>query len=391
MGQEALSAGPESATDRLHAVVSSTEAWHPVALRSDPRLFGWPALDLPERVGGGARPASEMAAVFRDCGRIDLELRDLPGGGHARLLTLAPSRKFDALLRAVAEGSKYCAVAITEPGAGSDLHGLTTTATPVAGGYRLDGVKQHVARISECTHFIVFAAVKRSAGSSLITAFLVSRNAPGVSTERLSPMGMCNVSWGRITFAGVEVRGEDRIGGEGQALMLFVRHFSYWRTMMTAAALGSAQAAMDMAVERLKSRNAFGGPIGRFTHLQQDLAHHAARLRMAWLLVESVARDFDQRRWPIFDAAMAKAEGVEAAVAATEWALSVFGAAGYDMALGLEKRYRDLLGLRIADGTTDVLRGQVARAILGERLYELSLNRNIAGSYGGSDARRRFW
>ena len=64
----------------------------------------------------------------------------------------------------------------------------------------------------------------------------------------------------------------------------------------------------------MKTRQAFGGPIGRFTHLQMELARHAARLRMAWLLIERVAGDFDARHWPVFDAAMAKAEGVEAAV-----------------------------------------------------------------------------
>lgn len=377
--------------DRLRAVLAEASNWRPLELRSHPGLKGWSGLDLPERLGGAANPASRIIGAFRECGRVDLELRDLPGAGHARVLTLAPSRRFDDFLRSVAAGSAYCGVAITEPGAGSDLHNLATAATPVSGGYRLDGVKQHVARIEECTHLIVFAAIRRSADNPLITAFLVPRDAPGVTVERLAPMGMANVSWGRVHFAGVAVDGSQRIGGEGQALTLFVRHFSYWRTMMAAAALGCAEAAVDMAIERMKSREAFGGPIGRFTHLQQDLARHTAQLHMAWLLVESVARAFDERRWPIFDAAMAKAEALEASVAATQWAMSVFGAAGYDSATGIEKRFRDLLGLRIADGTTDVLRGQVARAILGEQLYELSLNRNIQGSFSGGDARRRFW
>ena len=71
--------------------------------------------------------------------------------------------------------------------------------------------------------------------------------------------------------------------------------------------------------------------------------------------------------------------------------MSVFGAAGYDVGEGLEKRYRDLLGLRLADGTTDVLRGQVARAMLGERVYELSLNRKAPQQMGGDATRRVFW
>ena len=88
---------------------------------------------------------------------------------------------------------------------------------------------------------------------------------------------------------------------------------------------------------------------------------------------------------------MLKAEALEAAIGATEWATMVFGGAGYDAATGLEKRHRDLLGLRIADGTTDVLRSQVARAFLGERLYEMSLNRSPIGGRGGDAQSRRFW
>lgn len=378
------------AYDHLAERVGSGEAWNPVTLRREAAFAGWAGLDLPRRVGGAGLGALDMARIFRDCGRVDLELRDLPGGAHARFVTLASSRRFDDFLAAVARAEAFCAVAITEPDVGSDLHAIRTTATRVEGGYRIDGAKQHISRIAEATHFVVFAAVARGDGSRLITAFLVPRDAPGLTVEEMAPMGMSTVSWGRVRLEGVVVDAGQRIGGEGQALSMFVRHFAYWRTMMTAASIGSAQAAIDQSIERLKSRTAFGGPIGRFTHLQQGLAEAVARVHMAWLLIEEVAGAFGEHRWPIFDAGMAKAEGIEAAIFAVDWAMRVHGANGYDTDTGLEKRYRDLLGLRVADGTTDVLRGQVARAILGEHLYELSLNREPKGAIL-NDARRRFW
>jgi alkylation response protein AidB-like acyl-CoA dehydrogenase len=348
-------------------------------------------MDLPPRLGGGGASTAQMADLFRRCGQIDVELRDVVGGGHARLLMLDGSRRFDLLLRAVANSGAYCGVAITEDEVGSDLHALRTEAVANQSGYTINGMKRHVSRIEEATHFIVFATVRRSPDAKLITAFVVPRDAPGVSIERATPLGMSGVSWGRIYLRGVEVARRDRVGGEGQAIRLFVHHFSYWRIMMAATAIGGAQAAIDRAIERLKSRDAFGGPIGRFTHLQQALAEHVARLRMAWLLIENVAIEFDKRRWPIFDAAMVKAEALEIALAATDWAMRVMAASGYETPNPIEKTYRDLLGLRIADGTTDVLRGQVARAILGEHLYELALGRTEAGTYGGEDARRSFW
>lgn len=381
---------PYSAFDSIAAHVGADPDWNPVEMRRLPAFSDLPAIDLPTRFGG-ANSVAETAEVFRRCGMIDLELRDLPGAGHARFLTLAPTRSFDGVLGDVASGDAFAAIAITEPNVGSDLHAMEARAEASSGGYTLTGVKQHISRVEECTHFIVFATIERpNSDRRLVSAFLVPADAPGLTVERMRPMGMARVSWGRVILDNVEVPASQRIGGEGQGLSLFVRHFSYWRVMMSAAAIGSAQAAVEAAIDRMKQRNAFGGPIGRFTHLQQGLAEHVGKLRMAWLLVREVAGDFDRRRWPIFDAAMAKAEALEAAIGATDWALRTAGASGYDTDNGFEKRYRDLLGLRVADGTTDVLRGQVARSILGESLYELSLNRPDTGQRH-TDARRRYW
>ena len=118
----------------LAAILRNKRDWHPITLRSDLELAGWAGLDLPARVGGHDWPAARMAQLFRQCGRLDLELRDLVGGGHARLMTLAPARTFDALLATIARGAAYCAVAITEPDIGSDVQAIATTAVPCADG-----------------------------------------------------------------------------------------------------------------------------------------------------------------------------------------------------------------------------------------------------------------
>ena len=318
----------EAMAAKLMDVLGRQETWHPVELRAHQDLVGWAGLDLPSRCGGAAWRARDMALLIRLCGYKDAELRDLVGAGHARLLTLAATRRFDGVLSAVARSAAYFAIAITEPSVGSDLWALTTTATPVDGDYVLDGTKQHIARISEATHFIVFAAVTRATQKPLITAFLIPRNATGLDVELMRPSGLTSVSWGRIFLRQVRVPSACRIGGEGQGLALFKRHFCYWRTMMAALAIGSAQAAVDQTAVWMKSRQAFGGPIGRFTHLQQTMAYWIAQLRMAWLLVETVTDQIDAHAWPATDAEMLKAEALEVAVGATEWATTVFGAAG---------------------------------------------------------------
>jgi alkylation response protein AidB-like acyl-CoA dehydrogenase len=386
---DCAAAGAERCAEAVIALADAQPRFDPAGLRLSGMLGAITGLDLPKRVGGGEWPATAMAQLFRLVGRRDAELRDAIGAGHARLLALARSRRFDPLLHDVVAGKAFCAVAITEPDAGSDLHGLRATATPTAGGYRIDGVKQHVSRLAECTHAIVYAAIP--ADIPRISAFLVPITASGLKVEAMSPLGMGALSWGRLRLDGVVVAVDQRIGGEGEGVSLFQRHFSYWRVMMAAIAIGCAEDAVDAACAHLKSREAVGGPIGRFTHLQLGLAQTAGDLRMGWLLIEDVAKRIDGRESAVAEAAMAKAEGVERAYRAVEWAMGIFGAAGYDAATGVEKRLRDLAGLRIADGTGDLLRGQVARAILGERLYAASLGREAPVGPNADEPRKRFW
>ncbi len=353
-------------------VVTSPLAWRELL-----GPFGAAGLDLPRRVGGRNLSATSMAELFSTFGYIALDLRDVPGAGHARLVSLASGRQHDEFLRRVAVGEAYAAITITEPNTGSDLHAIETTATPTATGYTLSGTKRFVARLRQATHLIVFARVPRPAMEDRLSVFLVPANSPGVLIGDLQSSGLNGVSFGQVTFDSVEIGRETRVGGEGEGLTLFLRHFSYWRAAMAAAAIGCARAAIDQTISWLRDRNAFGGPIGRFTHLQQGLAKHTARLHASWLLVQSVMARLDQRSVAFADAAMAKAEAVEWALHAVEWAALVHGARGYCSATDIEQRLRDLLGLRIADGTTDVLRGQVARAVLGNDMYELSLGRKV--------------
>ena len=209
----------ESMTSHLLKIVRKQEVWNPVSLRSHPELIGWAGIDLPGRVGGGSWPAQQMAVLFRDCGRIDLELRDLIGGGHARLLTLVSTRRFDGLLLKVTSGSSYCGIAITEPETGPDMQSLSTSANPISDGYRLEGAKQCISRLEEASHFLVFAVVRRPAPQPLISAFLVPRSAAGFEWEQVETMGLSTVSWGRVRLRDVLVPSSCRVGGRARAYL----------------------------------------------------------------------------------------------------------------------------------------------------------------------------
>lgn len=316
---------------------------------------------------------SQMMEVFRFFGALSLDLRDVPGLGHGRILASVKGTAFSEHLQSIASGRSFAAICITEACGGSDLHALQTRAIRDVGGYRLSGRKQFVARLRQADFYIVFAKV--SGLDHGLSVFLIPADAQGLVIHDIAALGLQGCSWGALELNHVFVPKHYRVGGEGQGLSLFSTHFSFWRCSMAATAIGAAQSALDRCRERLQTRCAFDGPIGRFTHLQQEYAQHAAHLHMAWLLVKSAAQRMDQHLYCYVDTAMAKAESVEVALSAVQWAMLVHGAEGYAVDVGLGKTLSDLMGLRIADGTPDVLRGQVARGLLGERLYSQSLGR----------------
>ena len=341
-----------------------------------------PVLDLPQFAGGLGCTASEMIHFFDLFGYHSLDLRDVPGAGHARILfNEKHGRNFIEYAKLLASTDAFTAIGITESGIGSDLHSMRTRAIPEPRGYILRGKKTYISRLRQATHVVVFARTDRTCRtSSVLSAFLLELTRKDIEISDMSPMGLNGVSWGEIEFHDVVIKTKDRIGGEGEGFSLFSKHFSYWRLMIAACALGSARSAIECVAHRLCERAAFGGPIGRFTHLQQELAKHVANIYQAKLLISETAKRMDKGVNCFVDSAMCKAETIETALSAVSWGMSVYGASGYQTDSGLEKKLRDLLGRRVADGTTDVLRGQVARSILGEQLYRMSIGREVITS-----------
>lgn len=329
-------------------------------------------IDLPCSLNDNSTNHVEICEIFALFGMIDLNLRDVPGLGHARIL-LRDGKKFEGILKNIIDARDYCGIAITEEGAGTDLHNLESIAIPSENTYILNGKKCFVARIEEATYFIVFAYVIRKNNYKMLTAFLVKKDNPNVIYEQIKCSGFKGVSWGKIEFKNVVVDKKFRIGGEGEGFKLFAKHFSYWRTVQSSATLGSAYYAFFTAVDYIKNRECFGGSIARFSHLQQELAYHFARINMCTLLISSIAKNMNKKKTQYYEACMLKAETIEVAIEVIMWSMKVHGARGCKEELLLEKRLQDVLALRIADGVTDVLRGQVAKNIIGEELYKQSL------------------
>jgi len=349
---------------------------NPVLWRQKTAASGLPGLDLPEEVGGGNLPASEMLKIFEYAGRYTLNLRDVPGGGHARALLLSKTPEAKKILEQVARGEGYVAIAITEPDHGSNIRGMTSTAEKVPGGYKITGEKLYNARLTSASHIVVITQAPNQKNGEMgkLNAFVIPSDYPGLKFKTLSTPALRGNSFGGVAFDDLFIPDKFRIGEDGEGGKLFNEHFTYWRMMQTSAGLGTAKKALEMAAERMKNREAFGAPIAKYTHLQQELGRRTNELDQLSVYLEKTAEYFDKGDYAKAAemAAGAKATGVDAAYGAAEFAIRVHGAYGMSNKTDLTKRLMDLMGLRIADGASDVLISDYVRKVYGQEYWDLA-------------------
>lgn len=346
----------------------------PRAWRKKTSRFGLPGLDLPVAYGGGGWPASKMVEVFKHAGRHNLNFRDVVGGAHVRPLLHSDNPGVRQIVRQVANGEGYVAIAITEPTAGSDVPAIKSSSRRVQGGYLLTGTKRFNARLDQATHVIIFTQ-GTSGKQAELSVFVVPIDTPGLTIERLQAHGLTGNSFGGLSFKDLFVPEGLLVGEDGKGQKIFFKHFLYWRLMQAAAALGTGEQALEQMADRIKTRHAFGGPIGRFTHLQQALGQYWTELRMAQALAREAAALIDDDQYSKARPLVCglKAEGVEIALRAVDAATRAFGGEGYSTIVDLGDRLRDLNGLRIADGTTDVMRMDVVRKAFGDEFWYMAV------------------
>lgn len=349
---------------------------NPVLWRQKTAASGLPGLDLPEEVGGKNLPASEMLKIFEYAGRYTLNLRDVPGGGHARALLMSKTPEAKKILEQVAKGDGYVAIAITEPEHGSNIRGMTSKAVKVDGGYKITGEKLYNARLTSASHIVILtqSPVQKEGETGKLNAFVVPSDYPGLRFKKLSTPALKGNSFGGVSFDDLFIPESFIIGKDGDGGRLFNEHFTYWRLMQTSAGVGTAKKALEMASERMREREVFGAPIAKYTHLQQELGRRTQALDQLSVYLEKAAEYYDKGDYAKAGemAAGAKATGVEAAYEAADFAIRVHGAFGMSTKSDLTNRLMDLMGLKIADGASDVLISDYVRKVYGQEFWDLA-------------------
>ena len=270
-----------------------------------------------------------------------------------------------AHLPVMARGERICAIAQTEPGAGSDVAGVQTTAVPTPDGYVLNGTKRFITAALVCDLAVVVATTDRRKGREGITLFLVEMGTPGFSRgskERL--LGAHGLATGELVLEDCRVPASARLGGEGEGFRRAMISLDTGRIGIGAQALGIAQAAMEAALRYAKQRPAFGQPIAGFQAVQFMLADMSVSIEAARLLLRRAAFLKDQGRPIIREAAEAKLYASETAHRVTTDALQIHGAYGYSTEFPVERLYRDARVYQIWEGTSQIQRLVIARQLL---------------------------
>jgi clorobiocin biosynthesis protein CloN3 len=261
-------------------------------------------------------------------------------------------------------GDLIAANAITEDDAGSDVGGMTTTATPDGDHYVLDGEKSFASNAPVADLLVTYAVTDRSAGFLGTTGFVVPRELPGVEVSPpLEKMGLNGCLAGRVRFSGCRVPVSCRLGREGQGGLIFQRSMSWERGCLFAIYLGLMERQLEMSVDHARQRRQFGRKIGDFQAISHRIAVMAQRLDSARLLAYRACWLMDEGREHGTEISMSKIAVSEAALANSLDAVQIFGGAGYLCAAGIEQQLRDCVPSTIFSGTTEIHRELIARGV----------------------------
>lgn len=258
------------------------------------------------------------------------------------------------------------AYALSEAHSGSDAFALATEAVADGAGYRLSGRKLWITNAAEADIFLIFATVDSSAGYRGITCFILGRDAPGLRVgPKENKLGVRAASTCEVILEDVQVRRDQILGEPGQGYKLAIETLNEGRIGIGAQMLGLAQGALDHALRYAKQRKQFGQPISQFQGVQFELAEMATRIEAARLLVYNAARLRDANRPFVTQAAMAKYFCSTIAEEVASKALEIFGGIGFTKNCPVEKLYRDAKIGRIYEGTSNMQRLTIAKALLG--------------------------
>ncbi len=330
--------------------------------------LGLLGLRVPAAYGGQEADFLTFGIAMEEIGRGDfsctygIQLAGLAGEILGRSGTEEIKTRW---LPPTASGEAVVALALTEPGAGSDAANLACRAERDGDGYVITGEKSGISLGMAAQAAIVFARTDPAGRARGVTAFVVPLDLPGVSRSPLRDMGTRAIGRAVLAFDHVRLPASHRLGEEGTGFYQVMQGFDYNRIGIALACLGVAQQSVEETMGYVKERKAFGRALARFEGVSFAIAEAATHLEACRWLCYRALWLADRGRPHTKESAMTKWRGPRLAVDTIHQCLLLHGHYGYTDELPFEQRMRDVIGLEIGDGAAEVMKMVVARELMG--------------------------
>lgn len=323
---------------------------------------------VPEELGGAGLDYLSLALILEEIAAGDggtstvISVNNCPV--CSMLMAFANDAQKQQWLVPLARGEMLGAFCLTEPHVGSDASALRTTAVRDSDHWVLNGVKQFITSGKHADVAIVMAVTDKAAGKRGISAFLVPTNTPGYIVARLEDkLGQHSSDTAQIVFEDCRIPADCLLGEEGAGYKMALSGLEGGRIGIAAQSVGMARAAFEAALAYAKERESFGQPLFAHQAVQFRLAEMATRLEVARQMVWHAASLKDAGLPCLKEAAMAKLNASEMAERVCSDAIQVFGGYGYVSDFPVERIYRDVRVCQIYEGTSDIQKILIARAL----------------------------
>ena len=328
-------------------------------------------VDFPEQYGAAGTSFDVCQMIQEEMCRMNFHALATGYNIHSNIvapyiLNIGTQQQKDRWLPPMVTGEVLTALAMTEPGAGSDVAGMRTNAAKDGDCYILNGSKTFITNGNTANMIIVCAKTDTTLGAKGISLFLVDTSLPGFSTGKpIEKIGQHSSDTAELFFENMRIPADALLGQEGQGFVYLMQELPRERLGCAVQAIGHAQGALDITCDYVKDRKAFGQSISQFQNTRFKLAQCQTELEMCRALLEKHMNKYKQEAMTVTDAAMLKLAATEMQLTMVNECLQLFGGYGYTEEYPISRFYRDARIQTIYAGSSEIMKEVIARGILG--------------------------
>lgn len=323
--------------------------------------------DVPAEYGGGGADFLMSAVVLEEQGRLGVSGPNFTVHSDIvaqYVLNYGSEDQKRTWLPRMAAGEAVGAIAMTEPGTGSDLQGVQTRAVMDGNQYVINGSKTFISNGQNCGFVIVVAKTDPAKGAKGVSLFIVEEDREGFSRGRnLEKVGLKAQDTSELFFEDVHVPPENMLGGEGQGFLQLMQELPRERLTIAIGAICAAEAALDWTVAYTRERKAFGQPIADFQNTRFVLAGLKAEVASARVFIDRCMELQNEKKLDVETAAMAKLTTTELQFRVLDQCLQLFGGYGYMWEFPIARAWADARVQRIYGGTSEIMKELIARTL----------------------------